>query len=69
MDAENTHGGKREGAGRKKGWRKSTPSIVRKQRQLRAFEDEWQIINQFGDIVKKGNRKAAEKFVEKYKME
>ncbi|QDR80468.1 hypothetical protein [Sporomusa termitida] len=43
-------GGARPGAGRPV---KQPGEIVqRKQRQLRAFDDEWAIINRFADLVK-----------------
>jgi len=51
-------GGKREGAGRP-----LTAGIPRKQRQTRATDDEWAIINRFAHIVKHGNREACEKFL------
>lgn len=41
-------GGKREGAGRP-----LTAGEVRKQRQLRATEKEWEIIKEFAKILKK----------------
>lgn len=41
-------GGVRAGAGRPVG----TTKLQRKQRQLRAFDDEWVIINEFAKLVK-----------------
>ena len=45
--AKGTRGGRREGAGR--------PPVAepRKQRQLRATEEEWEIIKEFTKILKK----------------
>lgn len=43
-------GGIREGAGRPKGTTK--PEGVRKQRQLRAYDDEWEMIKAFAKILK-----------------
>lgn len=49
-------GGKREGAGRPAG--SVSAKGVRKQRQLRAFDDEWEIIREFSQIVKKDPERA-----------
>lgn len=49
------------------GYRK--PEGVRKQRQLRAYDDEWEIIQAFEKIVKYGDKSAAKKFVDKYYTE
>ena len=57
-------GGKREGAGRPKGWRKGY-SEQRKQKQLRAYDDEWDIIQRFAKLVKYGDRQACIKALEK----
>lgn len=62
-----TWGGKRKGAGRPKGTTKAI-SVQRKQKQIRAFEEEWEIIKAFSDIVKYGNKEECIKFVEKYKL-
>ena len=48
--------------GRQVGWRK--PEGVRKQRQLRAYEDEWLMIHQFAKIIKYGDKAAAQKFLD-----
>lgn len=48
-------GGKRTGAGRPKGTTKDV-SVQRKQHQVRAFDDEWEIIKAFAAIVKKRSR-------------
>lgn len=53
----NGWGGVREGAGRKAGWRKGF-SEERKQRQVRAHEDEWEMIKEFVQIVKKDKERA-----------
>ncbi len=55
-------GGKREGAGRPKG-SVNTSHAQRKQRQIRAFDDEWDIIQRIARIVKYGDREACEKFL------
>lgn len=57
MTEEKTWGGKRAGAGRPKGTIKDT-SIQRKQRQIRAFDDEWEIIKEFCRILKKDRARA-----------
>ena len=49
-------GGVREGAGRPKGTTK--PEGVRKQRQLRAYDEEWEIIKEFSRILKKDPERA-----------
>ncbi len=50
-------GGKREGAGRKKGWRKDvSEKNRRKVRTVAAFDDEWELINKFAKIVKYGDK-------------
>ena len=51
------HGGNREGAGRKVGWRKGF-SEQRPRRQLVAHEDEWILIKKFAEIVKADKIKA-----------
>ena len=55
-------GGKREGSGRKLGYRK--PEGVRKARNMRAYDDEWELIKQFSVIVKK-DKIAAEALLKK----
>ena len=54
---EGGRGGAREGAGRPKGTTK--PEGVRKQRQLRAYDEEWEIIKEFSRILKKDPERAA----------
>ena len=61
-------GGKREGAGRPKGWRKGY-SEQRKQRQTRAHDDEWELIKRFERLVKHGNREACIKALEELESE
>ncbi len=56
-EKNNGWGGVREGAGRKVGWRKGF-SEERKQRQVRAHEDEWELIKEFVQIVKKDKERA-----------
>ncbi|MBQ7477854.1 MAG: hypothetical protein IJT01_03000 [Selenomonadaceae bacterium] len=60
---DNSWGGARKGAGRPKGTYK--PGGTRKQRQLRAFDDEWELIKQFDKLIKHGDREACEKFLAK----
>jgi len=43
------------------GYRK--PGGTRKQRQLRAYDDEWDLIQRFAKIIKHGDRPAAEKLL------
>lgn len=56
-------GGKRPGAGR--------PSIdpakskTRPQHQVRAWDEEWEVIRRFADLVKSGHAEACRRFVEK----
>jgi len=52
-------GGKRKGAGRPKGTAKNE-SRVRPQHQLRAFDDEWELIKRFARQVKHGEKAACE---------
>ena len=54
-------GGKREGAGRPVGWRK--PEGVRKQRQLRAYDDEWELIQKFCHTLKHGDKQKCIDFI------
>ena len=50
-------GGVREGAGRPKG---KTVAGERKGRNIRAFDDEWELIKQFAKIVKTDRQRAEE---------
>ena len=43
------------------GWKK--PEGTRAQRQLRAYEDEWEMIQRFARIIKYGDKAAAAKFL------
>ena len=54
----NKRGGKRDGAGRPK------EKEIRKNRTMRAFDDEWEIINRFATIVKQGNKEHCLAFIE-----
>ena len=54
---EKQGGGKREGAGRPKG---KTTAGERKGRNIRAFDDEWELIKQFAKIVKTDRQRAEE---------
>ena len=47
-------GGTKAGAGRPVGWRK--PEGVRQQHQIRAYPDEWELIQKFCRIVKHGDK-------------
>ena len=58
-----TWGGKREGAGRKVGWRKENPE-QRPRRGLVAFDDKWQLIKKFADAVKHGDKSKCKKFID-----
>ena len=49
--SENGWGGRRPGAGRPKGTTKPV-HIQRKQRQVRAFDDEWEVIKDFMNEVR-----------------
>ena len=61
---ENTNnwGGARKGAGRPKGSTKAE-SNQRRQRYLRAHDDEWLLIKRFDAIIKAGNITECEKFL------
>ena len=48
-------------AGRKVGWRK--PEGVRTQRQMKAYDDEWELIRQFAREVKHGDREKCVAFL------
>ncbi|WP_432643465.1 hypothetical protein [Acidaminococcus sp.] len=50
-------GGRRPGAGRPKGSTKDGSS-VRPQHQLRAYDEEWDLIRRFARLVKHGNAQA-----------
>ena len=52
-------GGRREGAGRP-----FLEGEVRKQRQLRAKADEWEMIQRFAKLVKYGDKAACKKFLD-----
>ena len=59
----NKKGEERHG-GMPKGWRK--PEGVRKQRQLRAYDDEWKLIQRFEKMVKRGDKQAAIDFLDQH---
>ena len=48
------------------GYRK--PEGTRKQRQLRAYDDEWEIINSFARIVKHGDKQSAVDFINSHSI-
>jgi len=61
---ERNWGGRRENqTGRPKGTFK--PEGTRKQRQLRAYEDEWEILKRFDKLIKHGDKAACIKALEK----
>lgn len=60
-------GGRREGSGRPKGWRK--PEGVRTQRQIRAYDDEWELIRKFCKLLKRDHRRACEEFLEQFTID
>lgn len=62
-ESKSTRGGKREGAGRPKGTIK--PEGTRKPRQIRAYDDEWELIKRFEQLVKHGDKEACIKALEK----
>lgn len=55
-------GGRRPGAGRPKG--SVSPDGVRSQHQVRAFDDEWELIKRFAKLVKQGKLEACKQFLE-----
>lgn len=59
MEEMQKRGGARPGAGRKK-----QGDTVRERRTMRALEDEWNIINRFGALVKNGYKEECLRFVE-----
>ena len=59
----NNWGGKREGAGRPR-----TAGEVRKQRQLRASTEEWELIQRFAKLVKYGDKQACIRFLDEQKQ-
>lgn len=67
-EIKSTRGGKREGAGRKTGWRKGY-SEQRKQRQTRAHDDEWELIKRFERLIKHGDKEACIKALEELEKE
>ena len=54
-----SRGGKREGAGRP-----LTAGELRKQKQMRATTDEWELIQRFARLVKYGDKDACKKFLD-----
>lgn len=48
--------------GKPLGWRK--PEGVRKQRQLRAYDDEWDLILKFAKMLKHGDKELCKSFIE-----
>ena len=62
MEKKSGRGGRRSGAGRPKG--SVGPGGVRSQHQVRAFDDEWDLIRRFADLVKQGKLEACKQFLE-----
>lgn len=58
MENKPKRGGRRPGAGRPK-----NADGQRQPHQLRAFPDEWELINQFAKIVKHGDKNACINFL------
>lgn len=63
MIEEKQWGGRRPGAGRPKGSTKNGSS-VRPQHQLRAHEDEWDLIKRFARLVKHGKMEDCKRALE-----
>lgn len=61
-------GGAREGAGRKPGWRKGY-SEQRKPHSLAAFDDEWDLIRRFSQLVKYGNKTQCREYLERLEQD
>ena len=64
-------GGFRLGSGRKKGSKVpggyETSGIIRKRHTMRAFDDEWEIINKFASLLKHDHKEECREFVERLK--
>lgn len=60
-------GGVRPGAGRPA--KQPEDVLQRRQRQLRAFDDEWIIINQFADLVKHWDKEKCKAALDKLMSE
>lgn len=61
-------GGKRPNqTGRPKGTTKAEG--VRGQHQLRAYDDEWELIREFASLIKHGKKEACQEFLESMKEE
>lgn len=61
-------GGKREGAGRKVGWRKGY-SEQRKPHCVAAFDDEWDLIKRFSQLVKYGDKTQCREHLEQLEQD
>ena len=57
-DVKKGWGGTRQGAGRPKGSVKAEKSKAREQHQIRAYDNEWELIKKFAKIVKEDYPKA-----------
>lgn len=62
MEEKGKRGGARPGAGRKTGYRK--PEGTRKNRSLKAYDDEWRLILEFSHYVKKNGVSATKEKAE-----
>lgn len=54
-EKKETRGGKREGAGRPK--KKEEDKLQRSAHAIRAFDDEWELIQKFVELVRKDKNK------------
>ena len=63
VEKMSNRGGKREGAGRP-----LSAGEPRTGRNIRATDSEWQIIKNFAEIVKYGDKSAAIAFIEEHKV-
>ena len=61
-------GGKREGSGRKAGWRKGY-SEQRNTHSLAAFDDEWELIKRFSKLVKYGDKDKCREHLEQLEQD
>ena len=61
-------GGKREGSGRKVGWRKGY-SEQRNTHSLAAFDDEWELIKRFSKLVKYGDKDKCREHLEQLEQD
>lgn len=67
MTEEKQWGGKRAGAGRPAGSKNKEQKETRGQHQLRAYDDEWEMIREFASLLKHGKKEECQKFLETMK--